>query len=182
MILETIVSTINDEGKVNFAPFGIKKDDSFLLISPYIPSTTLLNLEETMQATVNYVNDSSFFVNCILKKKNFKKKKCLKINGYYLAESEAHDEVIVDSIIKDNVRPTFKCKVIRKAYHKRYEGFNRADGAIIEACILASRVKILKKKMILESLNNLENSVIKTAGNFQKKSWSLIKKFILDEI
>ena len=74
MILETIISTTNKKGQVNCAPFGIRKDKNFLFISPYIPSQTLFNLEETMQAAVNYVNDSSFFVNCILGKKNFKKK------------------------------------------------------------------------------------------------------------
>ena len=99
------------------------------------------------------------------------KKKCIKIKGF-LKEAEAHDEVVVDSIIKDRVRPTFKCKVVRRIYHKRYEGFNRADGSIIEACILASRVKILKKKTILVSLNNLKNSVVKTAGDNQIKAGS----------
>ena len=181
MILETIIATTNKKGQVNFAPFGIRKDKDFLFISPYIPSQTLLNLEETMQAAVNYVNDSSFFVNCILGKKNFKKEKCVKIKGFFLKGAEAHDEVVVDSIIKDRIRPTFKCKVVRRIYHKRYEGFNRADGSIIEACILASRVKILKKKTILVSLNNLKNSVVKTAGDNQIKSWKLIRKYILDE-
>ena len=44
MIIETIISTINDKGEVNFAPFGIKKNEKFIYISPYIPSKTLNNL------------------------------------------------------------------------------------------------------------------------------------------
>ena len=83
MILETIISTTNKKGQVNFAPFGIRKDKDFLFISPYIPSQTLFNLEETMQAAVNYVNDSSFCVNCILPKNNFKKDKFIKIKGFF---------------------------------------------------------------------------------------------------
>ena len=158
MIFETIVSTIDLKGKVNFAPFGIKKDKNFIFLSPYIPSKTLNNLHETMQATINYVDDSSFFVNSILGKKNFKKKECLKIKGFFLADALAHDEVIVESIKKDETRPTFKCKVVKKFYHKRFEGFNRAHGSLIEACILASRVKILKRKQIIDNLKNLTNS------------------------
>ena len=48
----------------------------------------------------------------------------------------------------------FKCKIVNKMEHKRFEGFNRARGSLIEACILASRVKILKKEYILKELNN----------------------------
>lgn len=181
MIFETIISTINNKGQVNFAPFGVKKDKQFIFISPYIPSKTLHNLEETMQATINYVNDSSFFINCILGEKKFDKKKCFIVKGFYLKEALSHDEVVVDSVVKDKKRPTFKCRVVKKIYHKRFEGFNRAHAALIEACILASRVKILKKKRIINELNNLTNSIIKTAGRNEQKDWKLIRNYILNE-
>ena len=60
MILETIISTVNKKGQVNFAPFGIRKDKNFLYISPYIPSQTLMNLEHTRCASINYIDDASF--------------------------------------------------------------------------------------------------------------------------
>ena len=74
MIIETIICTKNSQGNVNFAPFGIKKNKNYILISPYIPSTTLNNLKETGNASINYTDDATFFVNCILGKKNFEKK------------------------------------------------------------------------------------------------------------
>ena len=110
-----------------------------------------------------------------------KKKKSLKVNGYYLAKALAHDEVIVESIQDHKIRPTFKCKVIERYSHRRFEGFNRANGALIEACILASRVKILKKNEILKDLNYLTNAIEKTAGVDEKKNWKLIKNYILNE-
>ncbi len=181
MIFETIISTVNKKGEVNFAPFGITKNKGFIFLSPYIPSTTLENLRATQQATVNYIDDSSFFVNCIVGRKKFQKKKCIKINGYFLKNALAHDEIIVESIREDKIRPTFKCRIIKKVNHRRFEGFNRAHGALIEACILASRIKILKKKQIMDGLNNLIDSVAKTGGKNEKKNWKLIKRYILDE-
>ena len=181
MIFETIISTIDLNGKVNFAPFGIKKNRGFIFISPYIPSTTLNNIKLTEGATVNYINDSSFFVNCIIGKKKFKKKRCKKINGYFLKEALSHDEIVVESFKDDKIRPTFKCKVVEKFVHERFEGFNRANGSIIEACILASRARILDKKKIISDLNNLSSAVEKTAGKDEIKSWGLIKKYILNE-
>ena len=44
MIIETIISTVNSKGQVNFAPFGIKKDNNFIYISPYIPQGLLKTL------------------------------------------------------------------------------------------------------------------------------------------
>lgn len=74
MIFETIVSTINNKGQVNFAPFGIRKRKEFIFISPYIPSKTLENLKQTKCASINYLDDSSYFVKCIVGKKNLVEK------------------------------------------------------------------------------------------------------------
>ena len=46
MIIETIICTKNNQGNVNFAPFGIKRTNRYVFISPYIPSVTLENLLE----------------------------------------------------------------------------------------------------------------------------------------
>ena len=60
--------------------------------------------------------------------------------------SLSYDEVVVKKIIEDSVRPSFICEVVKSVLKKKYDGHNRAKAAIIEACILASRVKLLKKK------------------------------------
>ena len=75
MIIESIVSTVGRRRSVNFAPFGIRKEKKEIIISPYIPSITLQNLRSNKCAVVNYIEDASFYVNCILLKKKFKKEK-----------------------------------------------------------------------------------------------------------
>ena len=75
MIIETIISTVNSKGKVNFAPFGIKKNNNFIYISPYIPSRTLENLNLNKCAVINYTDDVRYFVDCLVGEKNFKKLK-----------------------------------------------------------------------------------------------------------
>ena len=182
MIFEIILSTVDSKGKVNFAPFGIKKSRKFVFISPYFPSKTLTNLRQTRIATANYTNDASFFVKCIVGEKNFQKKKCEKIDGYFLNDCLSHDELVVESFKEDNIRPKFKCRIVKTANHKRFEGFNRAQSSIVEACILATRVKFLKKKKILTDLEFLYSSVEKTAGLKELKLWEKIKKFIFKEM
>ena len=103
MIIETIISTINSKGKVNFAPFGIKKNKNFVYISPYIPSRTLENLNLNKCAVVNYTDDIRYFVDCLVGEKNFKKLKSFDIKGFYLQDCLSHEEVKVVSIQNDKV-------------------------------------------------------------------------------
>ena len=74
----------------------------------------------------------------------------------------------------------FKCRIVSQQNHRRFQGFNRANGAIIEACIIASRVRIMEKEILIKNLNNLSESVLKTAGVSEKKSWDLIRNYIFD--
>lgn len=178
MIIETIVTTTNKQDEVNFAPFGIKRTNRYVFISPYIPSVTLENLLENQFAVINYLDDSAFFVNCIIGKKKFKKKKCKLINSFYIEAALSYDEVEVVSFTEDTVRPTFKCKIVYSKNINPFKGFNRARSALIEACILATRTKFLKKKKITEELNYLSKAVIKTSGNNELKSWKKINNFI----
>ena len=76
MIIESIVSTVSKKGRINFAPFGVTKKKKEILISPYVPSTTLQNLKSNKCAVINYIDDATFYVNCITgEKKNLKRKK-----------------------------------------------------------------------------------------------------------
>ncbi len=182
MIIETIISTIDNEEKVNFSPFGIQKNKNQILISPYIPSKTLLNLQLTKCAVINYTDNTNFFVNCIIGNKKFKKKKCKNFPGFFLENCFGYEQVKVKKIIKDKLRPTFVCQIDKSFQIKNYEGHNRAKASIIEACILASRVHILDKKKILNELSYLGISVKKTAGSVEKKSWEKISKYIKKKI
>ena len=60
MIFETIVSTLDKNKEINFAPFGIKKSKNTILISLFVPSKTLNNLKENKFAVVNYTDRSDF--------------------------------------------------------------------------------------------------------------------------
>ena len=102
----------------------------------------------------------------------------LKINGFYLEGCLSHEEVRVVSIKNDNVRPTFKCEIVGEYTHKKFLGFNRAKASILEACILASRLKILDEKKIREELDYLHISVKKTGSYKELRSWKKINKFI----
>ena len=178
MIIETIISTMSKEKKPQTSPFGIKKKNKLVLISPYLPSTTHTNMLENKFASISYTDNASIFVECIIKNQNFLMKKCTSIEAYYVKDSLRHDEVKVVNYIKDDERPTFECEIIHSENHGSFLGINRARNALIEACILATRINLLPKKKILSELEYLENAILKTSGKIEQMSWNKLKKFI----
>jgi uncharacterized protein len=57
-------------------------------------------------------------------------------------------------------------------------GFNRAKNAVIEAAILATRVRLLKPKQIREELAKLASPVDKTAGDQERRAFDFLKQYI----
>ena len=94
----------------------------------------------------------------------------------------AYDEVEVYEIKNDKVRPTFKCKIVESILNKRFEGFNRAQFSLVEACILATRINFLDEKKIMNDPSFLSEPLKKTGGQAEKKLWDKIEKFIVDGI
>ena len=178
MIIESIIISSDLSGLINFAPFGIKKKNDLIFISPYFPSTTLKNLKINKYASVNYTDQAIVFVDCLLGKKNFKTNKCKKKNSFFLQDSLSHDEVEVIEYIHDKLRPTFKCKILNSSINNRFNGINRANNSIIEACILASRVRLLEKEKIFNELKYLSIAVEKTSGESELRAWKKINEFI----
>ena len=48
MILETLICSINNNQEVNIAPFGIRRNKDVIVISPYLPSKTHENLQNSL--------------------------------------------------------------------------------------------------------------------------------------
>ena len=83
MIRESIVITTDLKNKPHVVPMGITFNKSKLVISPYIPSKTYLNLKENPYAVINFTDDVNIFVDALLGKKNFEIKPTKKIKNEY---------------------------------------------------------------------------------------------------
>ena len=66
MIRESIVITTDLKNKPHVVPMGITFNKSKLVISPYIPSKTYLNLKENPYAVINFTDDVNIFVDALL--------------------------------------------------------------------------------------------------------------------
>jgi hypothetical protein len=60
---------------------------------------------------------------------------------------------------------------VHRASHAPFAGFNRAQSAVIEAAILASRLDFLPREKVEREIAYLETTVQKTAGPAEAEAW-----------
>jgi hypothetical protein len=171
MILETIVTTMSPEGEVHIAPFGVTVEQDALVIAPYRPSATLDNLEATGCAVVNLTDDVGVFAGCVTGRQEWKTRPAAVVRGVVLESALGHREVEVTEKEDDPERPRFHCRVVHKETHAPFRGLNRAQGAVIEAAILVSRLHLLPMEKIEAEVAYLENAVRKTGGPREWEAW-----------
>jgi hypothetical protein len=172
MIREAIVTTINAAGKAHLAPFGLIEADERWIIAPFRPSTTLDNLAAVPHAVANFTDDVLVFAGCLTGRRDWPLLACERTNVPRLASALAHAELVVDAVTDDPTRPRFACRVAHREMHAPFGGFNRAKAAIIEACILVSRLQMLPRDKVEKEISYLRIAVEKTAGPDETLAWS----------
>jgi uncharacterized protein len=179
MIRETIVTTLNEEGRVHIAPLGLIAEHLGVggdgwIIAPFRPSTTLDNLRATPYAVANFTDDVLIFASCLVGRKEWPTRPSTHVPGAVLEGTLAHTELAVDHVQEDEQRPRFHCRVVHEASHAPFKGFNRAQGAVIEAAILASRLHMLPREKVERELGYLQIAVEKTAGPREHEAWRML--------
>ena len=176
-IRESIITTLHQDGNVHIAPMGVHETSDGLMLAPFKPSATLNNLLRNNTATINYTDDVRIFAGCITGQRDWPTTQTDKINGCRLLECLAHTEIEVDRLEDDELRPRFYCKPVYEVTHKPFHGFNRAQSAVIELAILASRLDMLPDDKIKSEIKYLEIGLDKTAGDRELEAWGwLISK------
>jgi hypothetical protein len=178
MIRETIVATADKAGKVHIAPIGIIADADHWIIAPFRPSTTLDNLRAVPFAVANYTDDVRVFAGCLTGRHDWPTMAAQTVPVPRLAAALAHAELAVDAVMEDEQRPRFRCRVVHRAVHAPFEGFNRAKAAVVEAAILVSRLGMLPREKVEQEIAYLQIAVSKTAGPAEQEAWSWLMEKI----
>lgn len=178
MIRETIVTTASAGGRVHLAPLGVIVAGEEFVLAPFRPSTTLENLRLVPFAVANYTDDVRIFAGCLTGRRDWPVTAADKIPVPRLAAALAHAELAVIDVAEDEQRPRFRCRVVHRVTHAPFEGFNRAQAAVIEAAILASRLDFLSREKIDREIEYLRIAVEKTAGAAEQEAWGWLMEKI----
>jgi hypothetical protein len=175
MIRETIVTTVDGEGRVHVAPLGIIADGGQWILAPFRPSKTLDNLRAVPFAVANHTDDVRIYAGCLTGRRDWATVACEETPAPRLKDCLAHMSLRVVDVGEDEMRPRFHCEVVRSVSHAPFAGFNRAQAAVIEAAILASRLHLLPRERIEREIAALEIVVGKTGGPNEQTAWNWLR-------
>ena len=178
MIFETIVTTLYADGRVHIAPMGVREEEGFIVISPFRPSISLDNLLREKSGVVNYTDDVRIFAGCLTGRWQWPTAPAESIPGRRLADALAHTEIQLEHVEDDPVRPRLFCRPLYRGNHTPFRGFNRAQAAVLEGAILASRLDMLTPEKIDLELGYLKIAIDKTAGPRELEAWSWLMEKI----
>jgi uncharacterized protein len=174
-ILETIVTTMGPEG-VHLVPFGLIADGEDYVVAPFRPSPTIANLEGHPFLAAAAPHDVRVIAGCVTGRRDWPTVPCERIEGERLGPAFAHGEFEVVEAADDPVRPRFRCRLLHHAVHRPFLGYNRAQGAVIEAAILSTRLHLLPPEKVTAEMAYLAIAVSKTAGPAEREAWDWIEK------
>jgi hypothetical protein len=181
MIIETLLTTQDREGRVNFAPMGVAWGEDEIIVKPYRETTTFRNLSETREAVVNLVDDVTYYVRGALTSPTFPSLPAVVVRGVVLEAACSWREIRVREAETAEARARFVCDVVHKGVRREFLGYNRARNAVLEATILATRTRLLPIEGILEEYRRLQVIVDKTAGPSEREAMAQLNEFVRSE-
>jgi uncharacterized protein len=75
------------------------------------------------------------------------------------------------SVLEDETRPELHMRVVHQETHHPFQGFNRAQSAVIELAVLTSRLHMLSQEKVLSEKQYLQIAIDKTAGKRELEAW-----------
>jgi hypothetical protein len=177
VILETVVTTINPDGSVNCAAMGVEWGEERIVIKPFRGTRTLRNLRATPAAVVHLTDDILLFSQAALGDPHPPTRPAAHVEGAILEDACSWREVRVEAI-EDGERARVESVVVGSGIGREFLGLNRACHAVLEASILASRVRLLDAEEVRGELERLQVLVDKTAGPREREAMAYVRAVV----
>lgn len=178
MIVETIVTTLNEKGEAHIAPLGLIADDTGWIVAPFRPSRTFDNLAAHPFAVASHTDDVRVFAGCITGRRDWPLVAADMVKGVRLEGAVSHWELKVDRLTDNAQRPRFHCRIVHAASHRPWTGFNRAQAAVLELAVLSTRLGMLPPEKVEAELTYLQIAIDKTAGERETEAWGWLMERI----
>jgi hypothetical protein len=178
VIIETIVTTVDANGSINFAPMGVEWGDETIVLKPFLETTTFRNLNATGVAVVNLTDDAMLFAQGAISSPQFPSMPASVVKGAVLEAACSWRELRVVTIDATPPRSRIEAEVVHRGIRREFIGFNRARHAVLEAAILATRTHLLPAEQIREEYARLQVVVDKTAGPREREAMDLLTQYV----
>ncbi|MEX0818486.1 MAG: DUF447 domain-containing protein [Pirellulaceae bacterium] len=182
MILEGIVTTLNEDGSPNISPMGPEVDVPLtrFVLKPYQTSRTYQNLKRVGEGVLHVTDDVELIARAAINQFDEPPATfpATAVRGVVLADACRWYAFRVANLDDRDERTRIECNVIDEGRIRDFFGFNRAKHAVLEAAILATRTKFLPRSEVSEALARLRVAVDKTAGEVERQAFELLVRHI----
>jgi hypothetical protein len=168
MIVEAIITTMDEAGLVNFAPMGVEWGDDRIVVKPFLETTTFRNLRDGGAAVVNLTDDVMLFARAAISSPQYPAFPAVRVRGVVLEAACSWRELEVRHI--DATPPRSRID------------FNRARNAVLETAIVATRTHLISAAEIREDVARLQVIVDKTAGPREREAMALLTDYIENKL
>ncbi len=178
MIIESILTTMDESGTANFAPMGVEWGEETIVIKPFLETATFRNLRATGAAVVNLTDDAMLFARGAISNVQFPAGPAAVVRGVVLEAACSWREVEVRSLDATPPRSRIVTAVVHRGTRREFIGFNRARHAVLEAAILATRTHLIPPDEIRKEFARLQVIVEKTAGPRELEAMALLTEYV----
>jgi hypothetical protein len=178
VIVETIVTTLDPHGAINFAPMGVEWDEENIVLKPFLETTTFRNLSATGAAVVNLTDDVMLFAQGAISSPQFPSLPASVVRGVVLEAACSWRELEVLRLDATPPRSRIDTRVVHREVRREFIGFNRARHAVLEAAILSTRTHLLPAEQIRDEFARLQIVVDKTAGPREREAMELLTQYV----
>ena len=178
MIIETIVTTMDQAGAINFAPMGVEWGEETIVLKPFLETTTYRNVTATGVAVINLTDDAMLFAQGAISSPQFPSTPAVVVRGVVLEAACSWRELEVESIDSTPPRSRIVTRIRHVGTRREFLGFNRARHAVLEAAILATRTHLLPRDQIAADFERLQVIVDKTAGPREQEAMAMLTEYV----
>ena len=182
MILEGILSTIDEQGDPHLAPQGPIVDATMrrFTLRPFKSSTTWRHLARTGEGVFHVTDDVLLLAQTAVGRAEPTPRFVATevVRGWRLEDACLWYGFRVVDCDDSSERASLTAEVVEQGRIRDFLGFNRARHAVVEAAILATRVGILPWEQIVDDMRRLAPLVQKTGGEREVAAFEFLQKHL----
>ncbi len=182
MIVEGILNTLNPDGSVNIAPMGprVGEDWQRFVLRPYQTSNTYQNLKRLGEAVFHVTDDVELLARGAVDALDIQPPLAAvpHLAVPRLADTCRWYALRVESLDDRQERTEIMMRVSEQGRVRDFFGFNRGKHAVVEAAILATRVRLLPREEIYAQFERLQSWVDKTGGPSEQRAFALLADYV----
>jgi uncharacterized protein len=186
ILLEGIITTLDEDGLPHIAPMGPIVDEQFdwLLLRPFCTSATFANLKRAGEGVFHVTDDVELVARAAVGElesmPSFKQADA--VAGVVLTDACRWYAFRVESLDDRAERTSIVARVVDRGQLREFIGFNRAKHAVVEAAILATRIRLLEPELIRAEFSRLAVPVEKTGGWKERRAFQFLQQFVDGEL